>query len=311
MWRRLFPAAVLLVGLTELALHAYYATAAPEFDDYAVVEEAVSALKQPDDLIVVAPRWAEPVARRALGDRLMPVRDVARADDRTYPAAIEVSLLGERATQLESWREVGRVEVGKFVVRRLENPAPVAVAVDFVEQLETAKVWRQDEVLRESGQRPCRFTTVGALSAGGLGGHPAFPRRRFQCPGGSYFFVGVTVIADNDFRPRRCIWAHPPTQGAVSIAFDDVPLGEIIEGHGGIHWMAERERRGAPVELTVYVDGDEIGRWVHVDGDGWAPFAFPVGKHAGQHASVRFEVSSPDAAGRQFCFAPRGTGVAR
>jgi hypothetical protein len=70
-----------------------------------------------------------------------------------------------------------------------------------------------------------------------------------------------------------------------------------------MYWIVERERKGAPVELRVRVDGDEVGTYVHRDGDGWSSFEFPLGAHAGAGAAeVEFRVRSPNYAHRHFCF---------
>ena len=118
--------------------------------------------------------------------------------------------------------------------------------------------------------------------------------------------VGKTTIADETFSPRRCLWAHPPGRGELSIRFRDVPLGEQLVGHGGMYWIVERERAGAPVQLSVRIDGDEVGRVFHADGDGWARFSLPLGAHAGKsRALVEWRISSPDHRHRHYCFEAR------
>jgi hypothetical protein len=141
------------------------------------------------------------------------------------------------------------------------------------------------------------------VAAGGLGGHPTFPPQRFQCPTGSAFNASVTIIADQDFLPRRCIWAHPPARGELAIRYHHVDLGEVIAGHSGMYWIIERELAGAPVHLAVRVDGEQVGEVVHVDGQGWAGFELGLGSHArARDAEVEFAVSSPNFRHRHFCF---------
>jgi len=296
-WLWLLP----VVGLVELLGQWLCAGRAPRFEQYRLIADAVGALRQQGDLVVVAPQWAEPMARQALGDSLMPLADVARPDASGYRAAVEVSVLGARDPGLVRWSRVAERRVGPFVLRRLTNPAPRPSRFDFVDALGPKRV----NVSLSSGQH-CRWLERAPLSSGGLGGHPTFPHRRFQCRGGGYFNVGVTVIADEHFAPRRCLWAHPPATGGLQIVYRDVPLGEVLVGHGGMYWMVERERRGAPVELSVRVDGDEVGRYIHADGDGWSAFEMALGVHASErHASVQFTVSSPDNRRRHFCFEAR------
>ncbi|EYF02486.1 hypothetical protein [Chondromyces apiculatus] len=298
-WARWGFTLIPVLGLAELGGHVYASHRAPRFDDWAAVRAPVEALKQPGDLVVVAPPWADPLARRALGDALMPLRDAARPDESRYPAAVEISILGQHADELAGFREVARQERGKFLVRRLENPAATRVAFDFVEGLRPARV----DVRGTEPPLTCPWNPSARVVAGGLGGHPTFPAARFECPGGVFFNVGVTVIPDQHFRPRRCIWSHPFARGEIITRFHGVPLGQVIRGHSGMSWFVERERKGAPVTLTVRVNGDEIGRATHRDGDGWAAFEMPLGAHAGAtEAQVEFAVSARDYQHRHFCF---------
>ena len=332
LWRRLAvfaPLLVLFAALGEVGLHAHSATRAPQFDDYEVLVDAVDELRLGAEPIIVAPAWAEPIVRKTLGDARMPLAHVAAPSAHVAPAVVEISLLGERSEAYAAWRVAEERRVADFVLRRLEDNAHRPVQFDFVDAIEIARdveVFTRAGSARvptphtivprgqlESGSVPCQYTQTGRGAAGGLGGHPTFPRARFQCRGGAYFFAGVTVIADQDFRPRRCIWSHPPARGELVMRFHDVPLGTHLVGHAGIHWMTERVRRGAPVELMARVDGHEIGRWIHADGDGWARFEMPIDTATGgTRGRVELTVSAPDPQHRHFCFAARmiGPGVA-
>lgn len=298
-WKRWAFAAVPLIGIAELAGHAYFSRRAPRFDDWGAVREPVEALKQPGDLVVVAPAWADPLARHALGDALMPIREAARPDESRYATAIEISILGERDPTLAGWQEIAREQRGQFSIRKLQNPAPAAVVFDFVDNLRPPTV----SVRGTEPEVSCTWNPRARVVAGGLGGHPTFPPQRFECPGGMFFNVGVTVIADEEFRPRRCIWSHPFQRGEIVTRFRGVPLGRVIRGHAGMYWMTERELTGAPVTLAVRVNGEEMGTATHRDGEGWAAFEIPLGAHAGaQAADVEFAVSSPDHTHRHYCF---------
>ncbi len=292
----------LALGLPALALielAAGFAAVAPPADAYAPLEPVVERLHREGDLVVMAPRWAEPNARAVLGDRTMRLADLARSDVSRYTRAIEISLGGERDPELAGFREVSATDVGPFRVRELENPKPERPTYDFVERFgpETVGVFGSDP------EETCVFNARARVLTGGLGGHPTFPSRRFECAGGPFFGVGVTVVADEQFLPRRCIFAHPPERGERVLRFGDVALGDRIVLHSGMYWMVERERKGAPVELSVRVDGELVGAIVHEDGQGWRRDELELGAHArAPHATVELAVSSRSYVGRHFCF---------
>ena len=291
--------AVPLVGLLELGLHLYFARRPPAFEDWAQVRDPVTAFADASVPVIVAPSWAEPLARQVLGDERMPIAHVARPDVTRFEAALELSILGERAPELAGWTEEAREVHGKFLLRKLRNPSFRRVITDFVERARPPFA----TVFTTAPREACRWTDRAKTISGYLGGNPTFPRERFECPAGPFFNVGATVIADQDFRARRCLWSHPPKEGEIVTRFDDVALGDRIEGHGGLSWMIERERRGAPIVLRVRVDGEEVGKVEHRDGQGWAPFEIPLGAHAREeHAAVEIGVSSPNHQHRHFCF---------
>jgi hypothetical protein len=298
-WINAVLVAIPAIGLAELAAHFYFAKSPPSFEAWADIREPVAAIHKPGDLVVVAPPWAEPLARRALGDDLMPLRDVARPDASRYASALEVSILGQRAGELEGWPEEARETRGKFLIRRLRNPAPAHVVFDFTDHTKPPFA----DVRGTQPPVTCAWNDRALVAAGGLGGHPTFPRRRFECPGGPFFNVGVTVIADQDFRPRRCIWSHPLARGEIVTRFRGVPLGSVIQGHAGMYWIVERALVGAPVTLSVRVDGEPIGSFTHTDGDGWKHFSMSLGAHAGKtSAEVEFAVTTPSYHHRHYCF---------
>jgi hypothetical protein len=140
----------------------------------------------------------------------------------------------------------------------------------------------------------------GPTQAGPLGFGPAIPGDRFACASG---FVGVSVVADLDYRPHRCIYA-PPGGGSslVRIRFLDVQIGRTLYGHHALYVEAERDRRGAPVTLTFRVGASLVGSVMHRDGDGWRQFEFDTGDLAGQRADLDAEISAPSGDQRMYCF---------
>lgn len=289
----LLALALPVLGLGELVGFAITSRSAPRFHDYERLREPLRALRREGDFVAVAPAWAEPLVAQVTP---MALREAGRSRDEGHASAVEVSLLGKRRSELAGWVVADEREVPPFVVRRLDNPHPAPARFDFLEGLSP------ERVTVTAGGRPCPFRRGMAPRSGGLGGHPYFGPDRFVCGGHPVFNVSRTVIADERFAPKRCIWAHPPHAGELVVTFDDVPLGQAIRGHAGLSWIIERERRGKPVTLRVMVDGNVVGELLHRDGEGFVPFAFDLGERAGKDGSVSFAVSSSDARDRHFCF---------
>jgi hypothetical protein len=289
--------AVPMVGLLELFGHLYFARRAPSLDAWASIRQPVSELYQPGAPVVVEPYWAEPLARHVLGNEMMPMREVARPDLSAYARAVEVSLFGGASPELAGWNTREERSVGPFAVRLRENPAPAEVRFDFVDGLAPDQV----SVEIDDG-RPCPYRPHARPMTGGLHGHIAFPAQRFECPGGPFFFVGVTVVDDERYRPRRCIWAHPSGKGPLRIRYRSVALGDVIRGYGALSWFLMRDGQGTPIEMTVRIGGELTGAFVHRDEQGWNEFELPTGSHAGTTAEVDFEISSQRAKDRHFCF---------
>ncbi|HEX4335331.1 MAG TPA: hypothetical protein VH062_05420 [Polyangiaceae bacterium] len=287
------------VGLIELAAHAYFSSRPPSPEEWKTGRTTLADLRRHDELVVIAPYWAEPNARYAFGDELMPVRDVARADETAYARAIEVSIIGASAPELAGWKVLEERNVGKLRMRVLANPAPAHVTFDFVDAVADATV---ADVRAAGAETPCPYTTTARRSAGGLHGDPAFPAARHACSGTEAHFVGVTVVEDEQWHGRRCIWAEPTDGAELAIRFHDVPLGKTLRGHATLPWWLERELHGAPVTLRVLVNGQELGVYEHRDGQGWRMFEMPLEKFSGTRADVEFRVSSRRSHDRQFCF---------
>src|SRR5688572_16699730 len=81
-----------LVALAELGGQLWISARAVRPADWAAIAAPVRKLAAPGAALVVAPRWAEPLARHVLGDELWPLASLARMDERSVPRVIEVSL---------------------------------------------------------------------------------------------------------------------------------------------------------------------------------------------------------------------------
>lgn len=308
-----FWTVVPLVGLIEILLHLSGSGAAPADADWDALRGPVQDLsakyRNADvagvsfeaPLIITAPRWSEPHARRLFGDELMPLQDVARPDTARYPSMLEIAI-DAADSEFSSWPVLDRERVGPFELRIRENPAFERTYLDFVDRIAAGDAEVFSVTGRQRQLEPCNFKTNAKVTNGALHGHPTFPRRRFDCNGGQWYFVGATVIEDQLYRPRRCIWAHPKKKRRLLIAFDNVELQHRIHGYGALSWFTERELRGAPVKMVVRVNGETLGSYVHKDGEGWSSFQFTTEEYTGQRARVEFEISSKKPWKREFCF---------
>ena len=90
----------------------------------------------------------------------------------------------------------------------------------------------------------------------------------------------AAILDFEDLVDRQPAHALVADVDLVVIRYDNVPLEDVIEGHGGLYWIIERERAGAPIHLSVRVDGETLGQMEHRDGEGWKAFAMPLGSFA-------------------------------
>ena len=302
-WGKARYAALLVpvLGLAELAAHFYFARRAPTADEWSAVRPLVQSWRRAGAAVVIAPYWAEPMARLAFGDELMPLRDVARPDVTRYAETLEVSILGSRAPELEGWKVAREEQKGRFTLRARQNPSPVDVTFDFTDHIEPSAA--AVNVQKKTGPVDCTFNPSAAIEGGGLGGPPIYPAARFVCPGEPpHVFVGVTIIDDEKSHPRRCIWSHAPAnQDELVTRFRAVPLGSKIHGHAGAGWLIERDGAVPPFTIQVMVAGEEVGRVVHKPGDFWKSFEIELGSMARRTADVEFRVSAP-LGGTHVCF---------
>jgi len=255
-----------LLGVAELALHWYFAGQSPTFEDYAHLGPRLLELKAPGTPVVVAPAWAEPLLRQAVPGAF-PLAELARSDDRVFASYIEVSLLGQSAPSLASFPIGRRWSVGPFELTLRPNPRYERVIFDFVSALENGRV----EVSEGSGadRAACRLVSHPHVAAGGLHGHVAYPKSRYECPGGG--FVGVGLIEDENYRPRRCMLARLPGAG-LTLRFDSVPASRRLVGFAGFSYFLERDVAAAEVEIIAEGRGATLGRHRMKGEDGWARF---------------------------------------
>jgi len=283
-----------LLGLTELALHCFFAARAPDGAEYAALGAELARLKQPGQPLVVAPDWAEPWVRQA-APGLFPLNELARADDASFASFLEVSLLGQSAPELDGFPFRDERAVGAFRVRRRQNPRYEPTRYDFVAAVDEGRA----EVFTELDARrsECVFGERPRTETGGLHGHVAYPRRRHQCALGR--FVGVTLIDDQDYRPRRCILAQPPESGSVVLRFAAVPAAARLVGFVGASYFLERDATRPQIELTLAANQRPLARRTFSGAEGWTRFDTPLGS---EPADVEVHISALARGRADFCF---------
>jgi hypothetical protein len=296
-WRKWAFAAIPAAGLLEMGAHVVQTHSVAPLADWEAARAYVETRAAPEDLVAFAPRWADPIGRRVFGAAIAIVAREARPDETRFSRALEVAIRGAHLPELAGWRKADEHRFGRVTVTTWDNPAPAHVLDDLVSLVGPQRL----RVSRVDGGREteCPMGHPGVQS-GGLGFGPALPGDRFVCPVGG--FVGVSVVADLDYLPHRCIYAPPAGPGTMVLRFLSVQMGHTLHGHHAIYVEAERDRRGAPVTVTFKVGSSLIGSVAHKDGDGWREFEFDTSDLAGQRVDLVAEISAPSGDRRQYCF---------
>lgn len=254
---------LLVLPLVEVVGHFVVQARVPTDDEWAQAAAFVTSELDEDDNVVVAPDWADPLLRLHMGDAL-DARRVGYADFAPFDRVWMLSIRGHRHPELAEYvpafeRAFGRVRVLRY------DFGPSSVEFDLTRRIRTATV-----VYQQGGRnRACPWRSQPRNHGGGLSQGPLFPEDRFQCDTRRrWLFVGPTVNEDLELRPRACIWQHPQGNEPVRTTFHDVPLGDRIVLYGSLYYEHERKLEHGEVTLRVLVDGVEVGRLVHRDGDG-------------------------------------------
>ncbi len=284
-----------LLGLGELALHHFFAARAPDAAEYAALGVELSKLKQPGEPVVVAPAWAEPFVRQA-APAAFPLRELARPDERSFAAFLEVSLLGQSAPELASWPVEQEYRVGAFRVRRHRNLHPQPTRYDFVAAVEEGRVEVATEL--EAEQSRCVLGEQPRTETGGLHGHASYPRRRYRCAGGA--FVGVTLIEDQDYRPRRCVLARAPEAGSLVLRFTELPAASRLVGFAGAPYFLERDATVPQTELSVSGGERTPERQRFAGAQGWQRFELAGSSESSRGLELRVRALARRSV--DFCF---------
>ncbi len=287
-----------LVAVTELVLHLKQVHAAPTDDEWSRARAEVEKRAKPEDLVAFAPQWVDPIGREHFGNSISTYEREAYPDVSRFPRAVEVSIRGEHLADLKGWREAEHTTAGAITITTFENPSPVVLQDDLLKH--AGKPDMHVTFLDGTNERDCAFGRFGAQT-GNLGFGPAVPPARYQCSGAA--FVGISILPDLDYRPRRCLYA--PAQGpngVVRIRWDAIAFGKVLHGHHGLYVEAERDQKGAPVSIMFESGTTLIGKLIHRDGEGWKNFELSTMDLAGKTAELVAEITSSSRDRRMYCF---------
>jgi hypothetical protein len=297
--------AVVAIGLVEvLGQLVIEARVAPR-DEWTQALASVREQWHEHDAVIVAPRWADPLLREAAGD-LVDREMAGHSDLAAYDRLWVVSIRGHRSDEAPEGAPELTEDFGRVRVERWDLPTP-SVLYDFVAHVGEAQVTR-----RANGEDlPCRTLTSMGSTQGGLSNGPIEGAPRHLCdPSQPWLWVGATTTMDLDLRGRHCVSQHAQGSDPITTSYDDVPLGRSIVLYGGIWWERERWRNGGDVEVVVRLDGEEIGRVTHHDGDGWKRMEASVPEaRVGTRGRVSIDVMAADPMFRAFCWAGSSRGA--
>lgn len=138
-------AAGLIPALALAAIAAWEIVAASRVDagtgsdsDWIAAADAVRAAASPDDLIVFAPGWIDPIGRRHLGDRIS-LAMAGRMDAARYAVIWEISARGARAPDTRGLTPDQTRSFGPLTLRRFRQSA-AHVVTDFVTEAEARRM---------------------------------------------------------------------------------------------------------------------------------------------------------------------------
>jgi hypothetical protein len=286
-----------LIAVFELLAHLVQISRRIPPEDWLAARQAVQTSAHPEDLVVFAPFWADPLGREYFKDEVATLDREARPDDTRFPRALVVSIRGAHLRELDGWKEEGQTRFGAVTVTTYENPAPAKVIDDLVAHAVSDKA--RVELVDGNRETPCPWTH-GSPETGSLGFGPGLPAERFICPRGG--LVATSVMQATDYRPHKCIYA-PALGGSnvLRVRFQNVAFGRVLHGHHAIDWDQARFD-SPPVTLVWKVEGRTLARLVDGDADGWKGFEIDTSDLAGQTGELIAEVSAPTSSHRQYCF---------
>ncbi len=135
----LLPAAFLcLVAVWEIQTIARAGTDTGTDSEWSSAARIVESKWKVGDLIVFAPRWADPLGRRELG-HLLTIDDAARPDGDRYSIIWELSIRGAQAPETHGRKLEWSDHSGPIAIKKWVAP-PAIVVTDFSSSLSVASV---------------------------------------------------------------------------------------------------------------------------------------------------------------------------
>lgn len=288
----LLCAALPIVGLGELAVAEMQKRKVPTDADWRAAAAAAKAAKRPGDWVIVAPAWAGPLGRKAIGEvdaSMIDLASVARSDLDTVPRVLELSIRGKDDPQTKGWKLVDEKSFGTVKLRTLDNPKPDKLVRDLVSEIGPAlSVARVN--MQSGASEACRWET-GSTRIPNLFTGPATPYERFLCAPYDplWTYVGITTITDLEYNPRRCMLMHPTDNTYTTINYPPGKIGSKFVGYLGIHVFQERDLTRPAMHTRVTVGTKEVAHVRHKDGDGWLRFEGSTAELAGKTDTVKIE----------------------
>ena len=275
--------------MVELLAHLVQTHSVVSDEEWHAARDAIRAKVRPDDLVAVAPYWADPIARQMWKDEILSIAREARPDATRFPRAIEVSMRGQHLDEIAGWKVESTEKVGPFTLTVYDNPSYTPLKDDLVNHAAPGKM--EVSVVAGGTAAECQFTR-GRVETGGLGFGPAIPADRVSCPGGGT--LAATVMQPADYRPHRCLFAPPLGGGkTMRVRFLGVAFGNVLHGHAGIDWDSTAHVDEPPVTLVWKVADRTIGRIVAGNHNGWKGFDFDTRNLAGQEGEIVAESRRP------------------
>jgi len=303
---RYWIACLLIVPLFELAAHALIVARVPAPSEYRAAADFIRARLKPRDLVTAAPTFIDPILRWQLGDR-MPLSMAGRSDDAGYDRMWVMSIRDALPADAPRHAPELTQTFGRVRVLRFRLPHADSVLFDFVEHWSEA----QASITRGGREQACPLRVGGMPRGGGLGRGVLMPvHKRFECDAraASPLFMADVVLEGLDNEPHHCIWQHAQGDEPVTLSFPAVPLGRELWFYGGLYYEHERMREGAPIDVSIAIDGQERAQFRHLDGEGFRGIQIATQDLGKSPASVSVAVRSSNPQARSFCWTAQTRG---